>query len=173
MKKILTTLTIALALIGTATAQEHHGPGERKHFSPEEFQAKQRAHITEKAELTPEEADKFFPLYFELQKKRFEMEREARKSLNFKPGKEMTDEQCRKYIYNMADVKIYIAKLEKEYIEKYLKIISPCKLNRIEFAEKTFQRELMKKMIPAPPHRKGDKREKHEGPQVPPPFQKK
>ena len=173
MKKILTTLTIALALIGTATAQEHRGPGERKHFSPEEFQAKQRAHITEKAELTPEEADKFFPLYFELQKKRFEMEREARKSLNFKPGKEMTDEQCRKYIYNMADVKIDIAKLEKEYIEKYLKIISPCKLNRIEFAEKTFQRELMKKMIPAPPHRKGDRKGKPEGHQGPPPFQKK
>ena len=173
MKKILTTLTIALALIGTATAQEHRGPGERKHFSPEEFQAKQRAHITEKAGLTTEEADKFFPLYFELQKKRFEMEHEVRKSLGFKPGKEMTDDQCRKFIYNMADVKIEIAKLEKEYIEEYLKVISPCKLNKVEFAEKSFQRELMKKMLPAPQHRKGDGKEKPEGPQGPPPFHKR
>lgn len=171
MKKILTVLTIALALFTTATAQEHRGPGERKHFSPEEFQAKQREYITEKAGLTPEEADKFFPLYFELQKKRFDMEREARKGFKFKPGEEMTDEECRKHMYDMADAKIEIAKLEKEYIGEYLNVISPCKLKRVEFAEKSFQRDLMKKMMPFQPKNRGEKRKDgHEGH---PPFHKK
>ena len=47
--------------------------------------------------------------------------------------------------------KIEIAKLEKLYIEKFLKVISPCKLNKIKHAEKSFQRDLMKKMLPSPP----------------------
>lgn len=174
MKKIIATFTIALALFTAATAQEHRGPGERKHFSPEEFQEKQREYITEKAGLTPEEADKFFPLYFELQKKRFEMEREARKGFKFKPGEEMTDDECRKVIYGMADANIEIAKLEKQYIDEYLKVIPPCKLNRIKFAEKSFQRDLMKMMMPFPPKEKGEKRkEGHEGHKTPPPFPKR
>ena len=175
MKRFFATFAIAFTLITVATAQEHRGPGGPRHFSPEEFKAKQRSYLTEKAGLTPDEVAKFFPLYFELQKKRFEMEHEIRKNVNFKPGKEMGDNECRKLIYEMADVKIEIAKLEKQYIEKFLKVIPPCKLNKIEHAEKSFQRDLMKKMLPPPPpgDRKDDRREKHEehGPKgFPPPF---
>lgn len=172
MRKIIATLTLALTMITAATAQEHRGPGERRHFSPEEFKTKQKEYLTEKAGLTNEEAEKFFPLYFELQKQRFELEHDTRKKAGFKPDKEMSDEQCRKFIYNMADIKIEIAKLEKEYIAKYLKIISPCKLNKIEDAEKSFQRDLMKMMLPPPPP-PSDRRGRPEGPQGPPPFHKR
>lgn len=151
MKTIFTAFTIAFTLITAATAQEYRAPGAHRRFSPEEFESKQRSYLTEKAGLTTKEADEFFPLYFELQKKRFKMEHEIRKGVNFKPGKEMSDEECRKLIYEMADVKIEIAKLEKLYIEKFLKVISPCKLNKIKHAEKSFQRDLMKKMLPSPP----------------------
>ena len=175
MRKIFATLTIALTLITVATAQEHRGPREHRHFSPEEFEAKQRSYLSEKAGLTPEEAEKFFPLYFEMKKKQFEMEHKIRKELNFKPGKELTEEQCHKLIYEMADVKIGIAKLEKQYIEKFLKVISPCKLNRIKFAEKSFQRDLMKKMLPPPPQgdRKEERRERPQDPRGPHPFHKR
>lgn len=176
MKRFFATFAIAFTLITAATAQEHRAPGGPRHFSPEEFEAKQRSYLAEKAGLTPDEAEKFFPLYFELQKKRFEMEHEIRKNLGFKPGKEMNDAECRKLIYEMADAKIDIAKLEKQYIEKFLKVISPCKLNKIEHAEKSFQRDLMKMMLPPPPpgdRKKDDRRGKHEehGPKgFPPPF---
>ena len=54
MKKYLfVSLLMFLAAI-TASAQENK---RKPHFSPEEFQAKQRAYITEKAELTKEEED--------------------------------------------------------------------------------------------------------------------
>ena len=74
----------------TASAQDNK---RKPHFSPEEFQAKQRAYITEKAELTTEEADAFFPLFFELQKKKFELERNARKDFKRQRGEKMTKEQ--------------------------------------------------------------------------------
>lgn len=143
MKKYLfVSLLMFLAAI-TASAQDNK---RKPHFSPEEFQAKQRAYITEKAELTTEEADAFFPLFFELQKKKFELERNARKDFKRQRGEKMSEEECRKFVYNMADVKIEVAKLEREYTDKYLQVLSPCKVRRVQFAEGSFQRDLMKKM---------------------------
>ena len=143
MKKYLfVSLLMFLAAI-TASAQDNK---RKPHFSPEEFQAKQRAYITEKAELTTEEADAFFPLFFELQKKKFELERNARKDFKRQRNEQMSEEECRKFVYNMADVKIEVAKLEREYTDKYLQVLSPCKVRRVQFAEGSFQRDLMKKM---------------------------
>ena len=42
-----------------------------------EFRAKQQAYMAKKAELTPAESDKFFPLYFEFQDKKKEINKEA------------------------------------------------------------------------------------------------
>ena len=72
MKKIL--LASFILLIATMTVGAQDNNKRKPHFSPEEFQAKQRAYITEKAELSPEEAEAFFPLFFELQKKKFDLE---------------------------------------------------------------------------------------------------
>jgi hypothetical protein len=96
--------------------------------------------------LTPEEAEAFFPLFFELQKKKFELERNARKDFRKQRGEKMTEEECRDFVYKMADTKIEIAKLEREYTDKYLEVLPPCKLRRVQHAEGMFQRDLMKKM---------------------------
>ena len=145
LKKSLMTLMLIIATVTIVVAQEQPKAGKR-HFSPEEFQAKQKSHITEKAELTQEEADAFFPLFFELQKKKFELERNARKDFRKQPGEKMTEEECRRFVYNMADVKIEVAKLEREYTDKYLEVLPPCKVRRVQQAETSFQRDLMKKM---------------------------
>jgi hypothetical protein len=155
MKKILfTSLFILLAAV-TANAQENQK--HRPHFSPEEFQARQKAYITEKAALTTDEAEAFFPLFFELQKKKFELERNARKDFKRNRNEQMTEDECRKFVYNMADVKIEIAKLEREYTDKYLNVLSPCKLRKVQHAEGSFQRDLMKRMTE---HRKAKQDER-------------
>lgn len=144
MKRHILASLLLFFIAMTASAQEPQK--NRPHFSPEEFQAKQKAYITEKAGLSPEEAETFFPLFFELQKKKFELERNARKDFRKQRGEQMSEEECRKFVYNMADVKIEIAKLEREYTDKYLQVLSPCKVRRVQFAEGSFQRDLMKKM---------------------------
>ena len=145
MKKHLQTLLLLFFIAITASAQGQQR--NKPHFSPEEFQAKQQAYITEKAGLTPEEAEAFFPLFFELQKKKFDLERGARKDFKKQRNEQMTEEECRKFVYNMADVKIEIAKLEREYIDKYLEVLPPCKVRKVQHAENSFQRDLMKKMM--------------------------
>lgn len=144
MKKTLITAMLLLVATITATAQER--PMNKPHFSPEEFQAKQKAYIAEKAGLTQEEADGFFPLFFELQKKKFELERNVRKDFRKNRDEKITDEECRNFVYKMADTRIEIAKLEREYTDKYLQVLPPCKLRRVQHAEGMFQRDLMKKM---------------------------
>ena len=144
MKKIFFASLLLFLAVLTVSAQEQQN--KRPHFSPEEFQAKQKTYITEKAGLTPEEAEAFFPLFFELQKKKFELERNARKDFRKQRGEKMTEEECRDFVYKMADTKIEIAKLEREYTDKYLKVLPPCKLRRVQHAEGMFQRDLMKKM---------------------------
>ena len=156
MKKILFASLLLLLAAVTANAQER--PIKKPHFSPEEFQAKQKAYITEKADLTTQEAEAFFPLFFELQKKKFELERNVRKDFKKERNEKMTEEECRNFVYKMADTKIEIAKLEREYTEKYLKVLPPCKLRRVQHAEGSFQRDLMKKMTEQRPKRNGEQR---------------
>ena len=156
-KKCLMTLMLMIATATVTVAQEQPKGG-RRHFSPEEFQAKQKAYITEKADLTTQEAEAFFPLFFELQKKKFELERNVRKDFKKERNEKMTEEECRNFVYKMADTKIEIAKLEREYTEKYLKVLPPCKLRRVQHAEGSFQRDLMKKMTEQRPKRNGEQR---------------
>ena len=151
MKRITTRtlLTLLLLLVGFAngTAQEQQREQRRpRHFSHEEFQARQREFITEKADLTPEEANAFFPLFFELQGKKFELERNARRAIRREGNENISEEQCLQYVNNMADVRIEIATLEKEYTTKYLEVIPACKLLRVQQAEHLFQRHLMREM---------------------------
>ena len=89
-KTFFASLLLFLAVL-TVSAQEQQN--KRPHFSPEEFQAKQKTYITEKAGLTPEEVEAFFPLFFELQKKKFELERNARKDFRKQRGEKMTEER--------------------------------------------------------------------------------
>ena len=155
MKKYLFSALLIIITITTASAQNNQK--DRPHFSPEEFKAKQQAYITEKAELSPEEAEAFFPLFFELQKQKFDLERNARKNFKKNRNEKMTEEECRSFVYNTADAKIEVAKLEREYVDKYLNILSPCKLRKVQRAEWLFQRDLMKKMTG---HKKAKKDER-------------
>ena len=62
------------------------------------------------------------------------------------PGTKLTAEEYGKLVNEIADAKIEIAKLEKSYIEKYLKVIPASKILDVQRAEDRFQREMIKKM---------------------------
>ena len=107
--------------------------------------------------MTAEEAEAFFPIFFELQKKKFEIEHSARKETRKPRGEKMSEEECREYVYQMAHTTIEIAKIERESTDKYLGVISACKLRKVLHAEGAFQRHLMKEMIKSREERKQNK----------------
>lgn len=141
MKKLLILLFI---LVG-GTALSFAYDGYHQHLSPDEFRAKQKAFISEKAELTDDEADKFFLLYFELQSKKKDINDKAWKLLRKgKDDKSMTEAQYEEIILQVYDLRIESDKLDKVYYAKYKKVLSPKKIYQVQRAEARFHREMLK-----------------------------
>ena len=149
MRQILTTLFVCFACL-TATAQEQDRRPERPRMTPEEYQAKQKEFIVRYAELTEEESAAFFPLYFELQSKKHEVNRSVWKQARAVAPHERTEEECVKMIDALADVKIACAQLEKDYLQRFKEILPAKKLMRVQMAEERYQRELLKGMQQGP-----------------------
>ena len=116
-----------------------------KHFNREAFLAKRNAYITAEVGLTPEEAEQFIPLCNELRQKLFEVGRECRKfSKKVRRSEKVSDADYTKAIDDCLDVRIKEAQIEKEYYEKFKKILSPEKLYKYRDAEFKFARNFMR-----------------------------
>lgn len=106
----------------------------------EDFEKRKQAYVKEKAALTDEEAQRYFPLNSELNRKKFELNRQYRQKLEKarKNKQKMSDEEYRQIIENDVELKMKEAELEKEYSAKFDKVLSPEKLFKAQQAEKTF-----------------------------------
>ena len=143
MRQYLTTLFLCLACL-SATAQGQKQRPERPRMTPEEYQAKQKEFIIQHAELTQEESAAFFPLYFELQSKKHEINRSVWKQARAVTPHQATEEECVAMIDALADVKIACALLEKDYLQRFKEILPAKKLMRVQMAEERYQRELLR-----------------------------
>lgn len=139
MRQIIIATIILFSTI--ANAQNHKG-----HFSKEEFRNRQKEFLTQKAELTAEEAEKFFPLYFEFQDKKAEYNKEVWNSMKKGDNKNATETEFEKISEDIVKTKITIDNLEMEYLKKYKKILSSKKIYKIQRAEMKFHRELIRAM---------------------------
>lgn len=112
--------------------------------SEAEFRTKKQAYMTKKAELTKEESEKFFPLYFEFLSKKKEINKQAWKIARKGAKPETTDAEYEEIIDNFFDDQEAIIELEKEYIKKYRKVLSDKKIYMIYWAEFKFNRNMLK-----------------------------
>lgn len=118
---------------------------QHKGFDREAYESKKNAFITAELKLTPEEAAAFIPLTNELEHKKFEASQECRRINRELRKKESPLEKD----YNQAidvclEVQMKEAELEKEYYNKFRKVLSPEKLYRYKNAEMKFARIFMK-----------------------------
>ena len=113
-------------------------------YTESEFRAKKQAYIAQKAELTPAESEKFFPLYFEFQNKKKEINKHAWNIAKQGKASETTDLEYEEIIDNFFDDQEAIVKLEREYIDKYRKILSDKQIYRVYWAEFKFNRKMIK-----------------------------
>ena len=113
-------------------------------YTESEFRAKKQAYIAQKAELTPAESEKFFPLYFEFQNKKKEINKHAWNLAKQGKASETTDLEYEEIIDNFFDDQEAIVKLEREYIDKYRKILSDKQIYRVYWAEFKINRNMIK-----------------------------
>ena len=113
-------------------------------FSPTEYWNQQKAFFTERAGLTEDEANAFFPLYNELQQKKRDLNREIRRIMREAAGPEATQEQSLKAIDAQAETNIKIAELEKEYLQKFKEVLPATKILKVQNAEEQFNSQILK-----------------------------
>jgi hypothetical protein len=109
----------------------------------EEVKAQKVAFITGKVKLTPEEAQKFWPLYNEMDEKKIQMNREFWQLRKANKGKEGEKPNYEKI--NEANVNLVLkeAELQKEYYAKYKQILSAEQIYNLFKAEKDFHKQLL------------------------------
>ena len=105
----LATLLITLYISISLQAQDKKKPG----FTKEEFRARQEAYLTQKAEITQEEATKFFPIYFELQDRKKTVNDKAWEQARKGKNPKTTDAEYEQIIEGIVKARIEAEKLLK------------------------------------------------------------
>ncbi|MEM9895269.1 MAG: hypothetical protein AAF789_02770 [Bacteroidota bacterium] len=110
------------------------------------IEAARIALITERLELTPEQAEKFWPIYREYGERRREIRREFDVSRRqFDPDR-ATDEENRRMLKMANQVKEQQLKLEREYSDRMMKFINARQINNLRKAESDFNEMLLKRL---------------------------
>lgn len=139
MNRFIIIITLFFACLAVQ-AQE-----KKECMSKEQFRERQKQYFADKADLTQEEAAKFFPLYFELQDKKFSYNKEMwGKMHKIRESKNVSDAEYSRITEDLIKTRLTIDELELEYLRKYKKVLSPKKIYNIQRAEMKFSRELLK-----------------------------
>lgn len=151
MKTAIRLTLLALfttASLLTGAAQNKQG------FSPEKFDADLAAFVTQKAQLTPQEAAKLIPLMKEMHNKQralmAKIWQTSRKCL-----KQSDDaEACRKALVERDKLNVELKTIEQKYHNKMMRVVPACKVLAAVEAEDHFFRHAMKQWKNRPPRKK-------------------
>lgn len=139
MKKII-IVVLGLWFSLSAFAQGNRSDVEQR------YRSQKIAFITDKMQLTPEEAQEFWPLYKQLEAAKDALGNEIHKYReDFPEDKaDMTEEQAKAYLAFFNKHNEAMFKLNLEYQKKILKVISSKKLLLLNDAENEFRRHLLR-----------------------------
>ncbi|MEO6687037.1 MAG: hypothetical protein ABIN24_13785 [Dyadobacter sp.] len=136
------TLIVLFTLFSTAMAWAQRPSGEEM----QRIQDAKIAIITNRLNLTPEQSTGFWPVYNEYSQKRREIHRAQRKIINDKKAEGKTDEQVLNNLKEVQDLKQKELDLEKEYQNRFLKVISASQVIELYKAERTFNDMLIQRL---------------------------
>jgi hypothetical protein len=138
MKKIALFITISILYAFVPIVAQN------RRMSPDEFQAKQKAFIIEEAKLTPEEAARFFPLFFKLQATKRALMDKGWKSMRSLRDGNVSEAKYAQAVTQMVDSRITTDKLDRLYLSKYARILPYSKIYKIMHAEMDFHRQMLR-----------------------------
>ncbi len=141
-----TVLYLLLSMLSLAVFAQDDGPG----IPPErlkEIKAQKSAFITQRLNLSPEEARAFWPVYDRYQAELAAVRQDVRSERkDRRNGGAITEEDASKAI--AADLKAKQDQLDirKRYVEEFKKSIGAVKTLELDHAERDFNKELLKRI---------------------------
>ena len=140
MKKIISILILVLAIASAATAQNS-----RTKFQTDMYQAKHEM-IIEEVGLTMTQQKQFMPLYEQMEREIYEVNRNARALANeVEKKKNPSDRDYEVAASALSNTRMREGEIEAKYFEKFSKILSKKQLFQLKQAEAKFTREILKK----------------------------
>jgi hypothetical protein len=149
MNTLKHTIAVGVILLGSlaAYAQPEGGPANRK----KQIEARKVAFITSELDLSPEEAQVFWPVYNQAQAERKALREKHRAMRNTKvkegePKKTldtMTDKQLEEKMEYMMVHEQAELDLKKKYLNKYKEVLPIRKVAKLYQAERNFKKRLM------------------------------
>ena len=112
-----------------------------------DYEKRKMEFIKKEAGLSNEEASRFFPIFNELSKKKFDLHKGHRDQIKKLKDQDikLSGDEYRKLFENDIDVKVKEAELDKEYSEKLEKLLTPEKLYKAQQAERKFMQQELRK----------------------------
>lgn len=152
MKRILIIALMGIALIPAMAQQQQN-----RRFNPEEFKARAIAYLSEKAGLTSEEANAFFPVFEEFKNKQRGIYRQIHQLKKECPA---SDEAAQNAIIRIAELERESATLAISYYRRLCKIIPAQKVYKVILAEDAFHRDMLQKFGKSRPQQNGKRNER-------------
>ena len=112
----------------------------------EKIESARIALITERLELTPEQAEKFWPLYREYSEKRKELRQEFVEARQSVDRKDMTEEESKMLLNKGLELKERQLSIDRTYADRLTRVISTQQLLQLRKAEDDFRRMLLERL---------------------------
>ena len=125
------------------------GGGLRRQERLSQLENARIAYLTEKIALTPDQAQKFWPLYNEFTAKRRDLSRRLRQ---LRPANTdgLSDQQIKESLNQSFVLRQQEITLEKDYFERFQRVISVRQVGRLALAERQFTKEVLKRVAGRP-----------------------
>jgi len=139
MKNIIITLFLILGFWGNSNAQENHR---------ERIKAYKTAYITQELDLSSKEAEKFWPVYNDYEKKLFSFRvlkvREERGKIKNQGGFEaLSDKEAKEALNNLLHNEKEIIKIKEKLYKDLSDVLPPVKILKLYQAEMDFNKKLL------------------------------
>ncbi len=138
MKTLMLNILL-MVLIGQVNAQ--HKPE-----TEEKIKSKKIAYLTDALKLTPDEAQKFWPIYNQKEEEHKELRKQIRDIQKEKKIEDMTDAEAEKMLEQIMAIKQKELDTEKKYLAKFKEVVSLKKVALLHKAEMEFRRQMVKEI---------------------------
>ncbi len=140
MKRIVSILIMVIAITAAATAQNG-----RTKFATDMYQAKHEM-IIEELGLTPTQQKQFMPLYEQMEREIYQVNRNARAlASEVEKKKNPSDRDYEVAASALSNTRMREGEIEAKYFEKFSKILSKKQLFQLKQTEVKFTREMLNK----------------------------
>lgn len=141
MKRIVSILITLLVLASAMTAQNKA----QSKFATDMYQAKHEM-IIEELGLTPTQQKQFMPLYEQMEREVYQVNRNARALANeVEKKKNPSDRDYEAAASALSRTRVQEGEIESKYFEKFSKILSKKQLFQLKQTERKFTQEMISK----------------------------